>query len=741
MQKTGIFVISLFIYCIISCESLSFSEETAEEHSGVVMKNTTESIFISEQKDTEKMTKWTQAESLFMEEAKWLQEEAEAMVAITTRHDIPVKKAPGIVSVITGQEIKNMGYRTLTDFLRTVPGFEISKRGIYGTAIPYVRGVESDNRIRVMVNGHFVNNPYKGEAFQNFDDFPLENVDKIEIIRGPGSALYGENALMGAVNIITKDAPDTGGIKVNSGYGSFDTIEGNVLFGEKYGELSVTGMIHYTETNGYKESINSDFVTSLDNSFSSFGFPTASEAPGSPEDWRRKYILNLKTNYKDFYFEGFYLNKNRGGYLGIQDALTNETNIENNYVFTELKYKKIFADKFTINPRIYYDQFDDNYYVESLPEGTTLPLDTNNDGLYETFHTYPDGLIGNGIYSQKIAGAEIPVNIELFEGNIVTVGMEFRWLNQTNIQYNANFNPLTYEPLSSLQGFSDTYPFLKEITRKIWSAYLQDVWDISKTINLTMGLRFDDYSDFGSEVSPRVGITWEFMENATIKSLYGRAFRAPNFSDMYITNQPAVQGNEGLEPETIDTYEIGLQYKYNVNTYTIQSGINYFYNDIEDFISLRSTGLGYSQYDNYGNAYIHGIEFESRVNFNQNNYLFMNYTFQDTNDENGKNLPFIAKHKGNFGVNMQPWKYVNTNLSTFVSGKRYREEGDSRDDLPSYALVNLSLIAKDFLKTLEIQGTVNNLLDKDYDDPGNISVTDDLPRPGRTFFVGLTYAF
>jgi len=104
-------------------------------------------------------------------------------------------------------------------------------------------------------------------------------------------------------------------------------------------------------------------------------------------------------------------------------------------------------------------------------------------------------------------------------------------------------------------------------------------------------------------------------------------------------------------------------------------------------------------------------------------------------------LPFVAEHKGNFGVNVHYWKYINTNLSTFVSGRRSREEGDTRDDLPAYALLNLSVLVKDFFKTMEIQGTVYNLLDKDYRDPWPVSIPEDLPRPGRTFFVGLSYEF
>jgi len=87
------------------------------------------------------------------------------------------------------------------------------------------------------------------------------------------------------------------------------------------------------------------------------------------------------------------------------------------------------------------------------------------------------------------------------------------------------------------------------------------------------------------------------------------------------------------------------------------------------------------------------------------------------------------------------WKHINTNLSAFFSGIRYREEDDPRDDLPSYTLLNLSIIGKEFYKTMEVQGTVFNLLDKDYSDPTNITLPNDLPRPGRTFFISLSYKF
>ncbi len=178
-----------------------------------------------------------------------------------------------------------------------------------------------------------------------------------------------------------------------------------------------------------------------------------------------------------------------------------------------------------------------------------------------------------------------------------------------------------------------------------------------------------------------------------------------------------VRENKDLDPETVRSYESGLSYKFNKY---VSSSVNYFFNDIKDLIVLRSTFEDTTRilsYENFGDAHVQGVEMETKVDITKGNYVFMNYTFQSPEDDDGDKLPFVAKHKGNFGVNVHYWKYINTNLSTFVSGKRSREEGDSRDAMPAYALLNLSVIGKEFFKSMEVYGTVYNLLDKDYSDP------------------------
>ena len=260
-------------------------------------------------------------------------------VTVATRHETQISKATSIVTVITDEEIKNLGYRTFAEILRTVPGFEILKTGALGDTILAVRGFAGDNKVRVMLNGHLVNNPLRGGAFVNFDDFPVEGIKRIEIIRGPGSAIYGENAFLGVINIITKDAKDIDGVRVSSGYGSFDTYDENIIFGETYGKVGVSGMVHYRQTDGFDGIIESDSQTIVDNSLSSRGYSKASQAPGKVRDGRQEFDLNLKGTYKDFYVEGLYINKNVGHFIGPQYALNDESDLENNYVFGEAGYK------------------------------------------------------------------------------------------------------------------------------------------------------------------------------------------------------------------------------------------------------------------------------------------------------------------------------------------------------------------------------------------------------------------
>ncbi|MGR3218361.1 MAG: TonB-dependent receptor plug domain-containing protein [Candidatus Anammoxibacter sp.] len=325
----------------------------------------------------------------------------------------------------------------------------------------------------------------------------------------------------------------------------------------------------------------------------------------------------------------------------------------------------------------------------------------------------------------------------------LTLGFDYKWERQDNVSSHANFDPITNASLGSIQNVSDTH-WIRRVYRQVWAIYMQDKWDITNDLGITIGIRHDHYSDFEGTTNPRIALVWDFMENATLKLLYGQAFRAPAFKELYVINNPVQLGNPDLKPETIRTYEVGLGYKFRD---WFSTNVNYFFNVIRDEIKVgpATTANGPQPWENQGGSNIQGVEFEARADLSDfwkwGGYAFANYTYLDA-ESKGDPLPDVPKHKGNIGVNLGITKYLNANLHTFISGSRIRAEADTRDDSSGYALMNLSLTAKDFFKGLKVKASLFNLLDKDYTDPAPMNtLPHDLPRPGRTFFIELGFEY
>lgn len=646
----------------------------------------------------------------------------EEIVVSALKKPRTVSKSPAIMSVVTAKQIKEMGFRTLTQVLKIVPGFDISMDRT-GERDIGVRGIlnKTSEIVKLLIDGHSVNDPFTGGPSFNFDDLVVENAKRIEIIRGPGSALYGQNAFLAVINVITKDTEDIDGFQWTLSGGSFDTQKYNMLFGKQIGDLKISGFFDYLDTGGFSEMVDQDIL-----------FPAHfSKSPGRSQNEKEKTDLNLKLSYKNLELRGKYMKKRREGYIGIDDALNDETEWRDTYLFGELLYKFQLGKKITIIPRLYYDQYNFDPFLERDPDGFILPSPPH--------YIYPDGLEGQLRLKEFTIGFENQINYTLFQGNELTFGFQYEWIHQGDIKTAFNFNPVTLAPLPEQVDFSNTLPFTRRVTRQIWSLYLQDEWNITDDIDLTVGVRYDNFPRFGGTTNPRIGFIWRFLEDAHLKILFATAFRAPNFQELFITNNPVVIGDPGLDPEKINTFELGLGYNFSKR---IRGNINYFYNRIRDRIVLTDGGSP-QQFVNSGGARIKGVEVELKADFGNNSYAYANYTYQDSEEARSRDrIPDVPIHKANFGVNLGLGKYVNANVHTFISGPRPRENGDTRGDLPSHTVVDMTFIGKNFMDNFEIRGSVSNLFDKGYDDPSpQNTVPTDYPQPKRAFYVELRYNF
>lgn len=677
-------------------------------------------------------TQFEQDEALLLLEEKF--------VITPTKTKKKITQAPSIISVITADEIKNMGARNLNDVLYTVPGFGLQMSRGFGRSEFEVRGVGTNNseKVLVLIDGHKINNPFFGGATTYTTNMPVDNIKRVEVIRGPGSALYGANAFMAVINIITKKAKDVNGAKFTAARGSFDTWRGNILFGNQPADkLKVSGSLDYFDTDGAHLEVHRDALYVGPPPF--IIQPGTSMAPGRTDRWVKRYGVDLNFEYGELFLKTNFLDVKHGAFVGVRNALSDETEMKFKQYFAELGFDHAFNKDSSLSAKVYYDQFDTEMLFELYPEGYTVTLPPVVGRTY----TYPNGLFTRPSFKNRTVGINLQWEYKPFKDNQLLIGFVHEQITQYNVETRGNFDPQTWG------AYLDSNPLFRDMTasrsfnrpadRRVQALYIQDDWEINKYLNLTLGVRRDDYSDFGHAVSPRTGLTIHPTENMDIKLLYGRAFRAPNFEELFNQNNVAVLGNPNLDAEKINTYEAGFEYRLN-SFYNFS--INYFHMDITNHIVQSGAALPRT-FTNTGAVEIDGVETEFKVKYSKDNYGYINYTFQDAKDRSiGGNLPNATKRRGNFGVNFALTKYLNTNLHARYCGKRLRLNTDGRKELPSYTVYDLALILKEFWSTMEVKGSIYNLFDKEYVDPSALtSLPSDEPQPGRNFMLEISYKF
>jgi outer membrane receptor for ferrienterochelin and colicin len=628
-----------------------------------------------------------------------------------TKRVTPLRMAPAIATIITAEEIRNMGARNLLDVLKMVPGFgiSISETGIHMIEVRGVRTTTSE-KILFMIDGHSMNRNIFGSALYNVaGTLPVEAIKQVEIVRGPGSALYGNSAFVATINIITRDADEMNGLEVKGGGGNFNTYKGNIVGGKVIGDkLSISGSVDYFNTHGDDPKINRDVLGTAGRADLKF----------------RQADAFMKIGYGDFSFRGGYINKRKDTFIGAGYALVKDSydNLEN--YWAELAYAVRLTDSMSANLKVRYDNYSQNPFAKILPNG---------------FPGFPDGMIGRPLASDRNIGTELQFDWDVFKGNHLIAGFSYDYIQQYDVKQYANFDPLTFAPLGSVQEVAN---WNKNARRQIFATYLQDEWQVLERVHFTAGVRYDHYSDFGDTVNPRAGLVWNFFDNADLKLLYGQAFRAPNFVELYDINNPVAVGNPDLKPEKIRTYEAGLTYR--VARWLVIDA-NYFYSEITDLITL-DTSVSPARYANFGKADIQGVETGLRGAYGSSLAWKMSYVYQDPRDGvTNKRLPYVPSHRTTGSINFAPCRYVNLHADLLWTGPRPRADGESRSGMPAYFTADIAVTFKNLIRNFEVQAAVHNLLNKRYYDPDTSGtqnkVPGDFPREGISALVTATYKF
>ena len=655
-----------------------------------------------------------------------LEELMDLEITISTDTKQTVAKAPAAVTVITEEDIKATGSTNLTEILESVPGIHVRANHFGFRPLIQFRGATA-NQTLLMINGVSMRDLLWGFGFF-WKGMPTSSIQRIEIIRGPGSALFGADASAGVVNVITKAAGKIKETKVGIRSGSFDTNTGWIQYGDKWSGFDIGLTMDFHDTDGHSPWIETDAQTNADNNDDT----NASLAPDNAEyGWRSEEIRLSVANSE------WRLNLDYAHHSDIETGLTGRGVLD---PVTEAYDKRFNADLFYNN-----DSFSPNWNIEAELRYQDYRY-SSGDGFQER----PPGALSDanttGILNQMRSG-ERRVSFEtsgLYEGfkeHSIRIGTGYNWQDLYEVRQTINSgtgpdgNPIQIG--SQLVDVSDTpYAFAPEKKRKIKYLFLQDIWQLAHDWELTTGARYDHYSDFGGTFNPRLALVWASTSKLTSKLFYGRAFRPPSFQELYTITSNALPNAE-LKPERSETMELAFAYVFNPN---LNIGINFFQYQQTDFIDdVISPGETIGQFTNIGKHTIQGIELEMKWQLADNLRVSGNYTIRDE-DESKFRAVDEPKQDAYLRADWHFTSSWNWNMQMNWIGERTRRDGDTRSTLEDYLITDTTLrfTAND---NWELAGSIRNLFDIDAYEYTGRNLAGDLPLPERNFYVEINYKF
>jgi len=670
-------------------------------------------------------------------------------ITVSTGTSKSLSLAPAMATVITEADIANSSARRLSEVLERVPGLHMYPAYAQFQTLQYdIRGIRTkyNPQAMILVNGTSIQNLKIG-APNTHIDFPLTAVKRIEVVRGPGSVVYGANAYSGVINIVTKDAEylsknSQAGIR----HGSFKTSEAWLNYGAIKSDYSYALNLSFSRSDGDNDRIfRTDFQKVLDNALP-FG-SNASLAPGPINSEYKKYNVNFAFNYNNFKANIWALIMKDGGTgAGIANALDPYGSYENGRVHTDLYYFQKLNEHSKLEHKLALSYNQTKSYLKIFPSGAILPIgiDGNFGGdPVGGVVTFSDGYIGTPGEIEKSIAYESTLLSEMYENHMLRISTGFSYANFRAIEF-KNFGPNIIDgtegivdgTLTNTHGLNSTI-YMPDENRKVFFVSMQDEWSFAPNFELTAGVRYDHFSDTDYSINPRIALVWQSSKSLTSKLLYGRAFRAPSFIELYVQNNPVGLGNKEVNPETIDTIELAFDY---YPTTDLRAVIDFYYYQAKDLIDAQGVSLG-----NVGEQKGRGIEFEVSYQPNSDLTLKADYVYRHTKSETTKQKAVDAPK--NLAHAELSWKFYHDwhlNANIFWVADMSRAVGDTREKVDDYSTTNVSLIHK--LKNgVTLNVSARNLFDEHIYEPspsqGALGELDDYRMQGRYLFAELTYSF
>ncbi len=595
-------------------------------------------------------------------------------MVVTAKSNQSIENLGVAVTVITAEEITRSNAASIKDVLVEAAGINpgINSSSISGRQTVSIRGSNSDH-VLILVDGKKVSgsDAQIGHSDFQYNWVPMNAIERIEVIKGPMSSIYGSQAIGGVVNIITKKSAEKfyGDIDAEYGGSSDDGGDLNTVTLNVGGK--VTDKLSLFLSGEY---IDLDAATDEDDD-------TATKIEG-------KEITN--------------------GLVKFSYDLDDTQSIEGSY-------SQGAEDRYQIDDVLYYDIERKNYSLGYRKQFGTVALDldayvVDSDTHYNSSNSYTHNLTDSG--------ARAEVRIASFDTHYLVTGAEYK-LEEYDKDYDL--------AASSGSNFKD------ELYNT--SIFLQDEIEVGQSFIFTLGARYDYHERFNGELSPKINALYKIGEHHRIKAGYGEGFKAPtvtqNSSSYVSTSRHIFHGNDDLQPEASQTFEIGYEY---YSDFTVFKAAVYR-TDVEDLISSTRTvdnpsGPDEYLYVNVDKANLQGFECEIAHDITPKHNIKLAYHYLETEDEeSGEELSYRPRHTLNARLLSLLPLDIHATLSANYTGKQ-EVDGEEFDDFTVYN----AQISKTFYDTVTVRLGVDNITDEDLDDqPYDIK--------GRLAYAAVNYRF
>jgi len=669
----------------------------------------------------------------------------EETVSVASRREQPLSETPGVVTVVDHEQIQSLGARTLRDVLLTLPGFDIVTDNL-GRGRIVLRGFRgfggSSESVLLLMDGHRLNEGINGGATLINLDLPVEKIKRIEVLRGPGSALYGDAALAGVIDIITHSPGELSGITVEAAGGSFAARQIALSLGSPLGGLQIAGFVHFDDLDGARSLVPEDAQTRLDRANPALA--PLSLAPDLTTDDRRTLESYYRVTYGGFSLDWRLMQETSKGFVGPTDALGVHNDLNSKQMGLHMGYSWSVGEGGSLAARLGWTQNQVRELLEVFPAGQGAftsggtPATLDSGGLLQT------ALNSRRLAAELVLQRGLPGGHEIVAG--LSIGREATWGLEANA--NVDFRDLTLlrDPVAA-EGVQEVEVemdplegVVEDAERTAVGLFVQDSWRIfSPDVAFTAGVRLDHHSDVGTVASPRLAAVWTLPRSFTLKTLYGRAFRAPSFRELHFY-LPGLIGNPDLETTVTDTFDASLRY----GGETVDLSLGLFLSRVRDPILPEApySVASPQQLVNVPGFDTRGVEVEAQANLGAH-VAFGSFTaLRAEHTETGERSPDVPSYQATLGATFLLGGRFSFTPTVMLRSSRPRAVGDERNELPGYGLLGLSFHGREVFRDLDVGVTIRNLLDEEYFDPSPLlGVPGDYPRPGRSLLVHAEYRF